>query len=207
MGTIELIEMCNMLATGNISDAGKTVVKTMDPGIRSLDRRMKMAGPAFTVECPGGNNLAIHHALVKAPKDAVLVINVGGYMGSGHMGDIMCTAAQLRGIRGVIMDGTCRDAEDIVHMQFPMFCRGTNPYSNKKLKEGKLNEPTKCGGVLVSPGDFIVADASGVVVIPKDSAKEVIENAHAIAIKEMGIMKQLYEGKTTIEIYNLDNLN
>lgn len=207
MDILQLIESFEVLATGNICDADKTSVKSMDSGIQPLHYSMKVAGPAFTVECPGGNNLAVHQAISMAPANSVLVINVHGYMQSGHIGDIMSTASQLRGIRGIIIDGTCRDAEDIIKMKYPVFARGTNSFSNRKDKAGSINTPTECGGVKVSPGDFIVGDRSGVVVVPTAVVAAVAEKARAIAIKEMGVMKMLFEGKTTMEIYNFEKID
>lgn len=202
----KLIHDFYTLCTGNICDVTKPNIINMDPGIKPLHFSMKVVGLAYTVECTGGNNLAIHHAIASAPTDSVLVINVHGYMGSGHVGDIMSTACQVRGIKGIVIDGTCRDVDDIIKMNFPVFARGTNPHSNAKKDKGVLNQVIECGGIKVSPGDVILGDATGVVAFPQKQAQEIFDKATALAIKEMGIVQLLHEGKTTLEIYGLDKM-
>lgn len=201
-----ILNACDDICTGNICDAGKELVQLMDIGIKPLCSSMKVVGPAYTVECAGENNLAIHQALAQAPAGSVLVINVGGCMKSGHIGDLISTSARLRGIKGIVLDGTCRDLEDIIKMGFPVFARGANPRSNAKLKQGKFNTQTHCGGVKVSPGDIIFGDACGVLVFSQENAPKIIEAAKAIVIKELGVVKQLFEGKTTMEIYGFEKI-
>lgn len=194
------------LATGNVADAASDLVNVIDASIRALSPDMKLAGPAYTVECTGGNNLAILQACGLAPAGSVLVINVHGHMNSGHVGELVSTACRTRGLAGLVIDGACRDAEDIIKMKFPVFTRGVNPRGNLKLKNGTLNQVITCGGVQINPGDVIFGDASGILVFPANKAQEIYDKAKEIAIKEMGIVKMLHEGKTLLDILGLQGI-
>ena len=192
------------LPTGNICDGSMKLgyqTKVMDSGIRPIAPKSKIVGFAFTVRCPARNNLIVHEALAKAPEGSVLVIDAQGYMSTGHIGDIVCHACIQRGIRGIILDGTCRDIEEINELKFPVFSRGANPYGNLKYNEGSLNESVRCGGITVVPGDIVVADMSGVVVLPKEEASAVLKKAKEIFHNEIEIVKKIKQGKTTMEIF------
>lgn len=141
-----VMERFQRLPLGNICDAnGKR--GSMDPAIRPVDPSLHMVGRAYTVRCHPGDNLAIHKAITEAPDGSVLVIDAGGYTGGGHIGEIMCFACMQRGIRGLVIDGTCRDADDIQALGFPVFSRGFNPGGTVKETVGQTEIPIVCGGV------------------------------------------------------------
>lgn len=187
------------LATGNVADAGRDDVRIMDHGIKPLYHTMRVAGPAFTIDTPAAANLSLHEAISKAPSGSVLVVNAHDNMTSGHFGDLMALACQVRGIAGLVIDGAVRDVEDIIEMEFPVFARGAVPHGNLP-ETGTINHAIQCGGVLVNPGDIIFADATGVLVIPPEKAKKVYEQAVFIANSELGFVQQLNEGKALLEI-------
>ena len=140
-----VMERFQRLPLGNICDAnGKR--GSMDPAIRPVDPSLHMVGRAYTVRCHPGDNLAIHKAITEAPDGSVLVIDAGGYTGGGHIGEIMCFACMQRGIRGLVIDGTCRDADDIQALGFPVFSRGFNPGGTVKETVGQTEIPIVCGG-------------------------------------------------------------
>jgi 4-hydroxy-4-methyl-2-oxoglutarate aldolase len=201
----EEIEQFSKLPTGNVCDANNKS-GNMDFQIKPIDKNSKLAGPAVTVRCNPGDNLILHQAIYKAEPGSVLVIDSHGYTGAGAMGEIMATACQARGIAGIVIDGTCRDANDIEELGFPFFCRGFNPGGTVKESWGTINETIQCGGVVVNPGDIIVGDVDGVVVVSKDKASEVLSKAKAIAEKETKVKEMLRQGKTTLEIYGFDKL-
>jgi 4-hydroxy-4-methyl-2-oxoglutarate aldolase len=197
------------LPTGNICDAGTKLgypVKVMDTGIRPVDPSLRMSGYAYTVSCPGGNNLAVHQAIAQAPAGSVLVIDVHGHMGSGHIGGVMSTACQERGFTGLVIDGTCRDWDEILELKFPVFSRGANPHGNLKEKSGAINVPISCGGICVMPGDVVIGDISGVVVFSQEHAEAILKKAKEIFNNELEYVKMLRAGKTTMEIYNLPTI-
>ncbi|CEP66124.1 Ribonuclease E inhibitor RraA/Dimethylmenaquinone methyltransferase [Moorella glycerini] len=193
------------LPTGNICDAnGKG--GNMDPAIKPIDPKSKMAGTAVTVRCQPGDNLTLHQAIYEAEPGSVLVIDVHAYTGAGPFGEIMAIACLERGIAGVVIDGACRDANDIQELGLPLFCRAFNPGGTVKESLGTINEIIQCGGVVVKPGDIVVGDCDGVVVVPQERAREVLERAQAIAAKEKEVRELLRQGKTTLEIYGFDKL-
>ncbi len=201
----EQLEELKKLPTGNVGDAnGKK--GSMDPVIKPIDPTCHLVGPAVTVDCYPGDNLALHQGIYAAKAGDVLVYNCHGYMGAGHFGDIMATACMARGIAGIVMNGTCRDSQDMKEMGFPVFCMGYNPAGTVKESLGKINVPIVCGGVQVNPGDIIVGDCDGVVVVPKEKAEEVFSGAMKIFNKEIDVRKQLEAGKTTLEIYGFDKI-
>ena len=200
-----IFERYERLPLGNICDAnGKR--GSMDQGIRPVDPELRMAGWAYTVRCHPGDNLAIHKAIQEAPAGSVLVVDAGGYTKGGHIGEIMCFACMQRGIRGIVLDGSCRDAGDIQTMGFPVFSRGFCPNGTVKETVGETAVPVICGGVLVQNGDLVVGGRDGVAVIAKKEIEAVLERAEAIAQKEVRVLEELKEGRTTAEIYQFTKI-
>ena len=162
--------------------------------IAALRPRMKLAGPALTVEVRPGDNLMIHAAISLAKPGDVLVIDGKGDQTAALMGTIMMTACQKLGIAGVVVDAAVRDSLEIDEMKFPVFSVGTNPNGPTKLVPGRINHPVNVGGVTVHPGDFILGDADGVVVVERNkiasllplAAKKVKDEAERIAAIRKG---------------------
>lgn len=206
--TQELRTELRKLPTGNIADNNNEMPNqgVMDTAIKPVDSSMKMIGRAFTAQCVPGDNLALHQAIYVAEPGDVLILDVHGYSNAGHFGDIMATACKLHGLAGVVIDGSCRDAEDIKKLGFPVFVRGFNPSGTVKESLAKLNVPVHCGGIQVNPGDIVFGDCDGVVVVPKEREDEVFQKAVEKFEHEMEIIKELERGKTTLEIYGFDKL-
>ncbi|MBR0161968.1 MAG: RraA family protein [Oscillospiraceae bacterium] len=195
------------LPTGNIADNNPSPHQgVMDSGIKPLDPCSHMVGRAVTIQAVPGDNLALHQAIYAAEPGDVLVIDCQGYTGAGHFGDIMATACMVRGIAGVVLDGSCRDSEDIKKLGFPMFVRGVNPSGTVKETLAKINVPVLVGGIMVQPGDLVIGDCDGVVVIPQSLEDSVIGKAIEKHNKELEIVKKLEAGQTTLEIYGFDKL-
>jgi len=117
----------------------------------------------------------VHKALdIAKPGDIVVVDGHGSRGMNAVLGDIICTKAKHRGIAGFIVDGLVRDMPGIAHLDFPVFARGTTPVGPLHRGPGEINCPVSCGGVVVNPGDVIVADVSGIVVVPRDWAEEIL---------------------------------
>lgn len=201
----ELVKQFYGIATGNLSDAmGKT--GSMHSSIKPVFPSAKMSGLAVTVTCPPGDNLTIHKAMETAPAGSVLVVNASGYTEGGLFGEIMALACQFKGIAGAVIDGGCRDVEEIEELHFPLFARGINPGGTVKETLGTLGVPISCGGVVVTPGDIIVGDRDGIVVVPGEHAAEVLDKARAIVDREVKIRELLQQGKSTMEIFGLDKV-
>jgi len=135
--------------------------------IKALRPDMKLAGTAFTVEVRPGDNLMIHAAMQMAKPGDILVVDGKGDQTAALMGTLMITACRRLGIAGVVIDGAVRDSLEIEEMKFPVFSFGTNPNGPTKLVPGRIGHPVSVGGVTVHPGDFILGDADGVVVVER----------------------------------------
>lgn len=145
--------------------------------IKALRANMKVAGTAFTVEVRPGDNLMIHAAMAMAKPGDVLVIDGKGDQTAALMGTIMMTACKKLGIAGVVIDGAARDSLEIEEMDFPVFSVGTNPNGPTKMVPGRIGHPVSVGGVIVNPGDFVIGDADGVVVVEREKIEGLLPSA------------------------------
>ncbi len=145
--------------------------------IAPLAPAMRLAGPALTVDVRPGDNLMIHAAMAIAKPGDVLVIDGKGDETCALMGEIMVSQCMASGIAGVIIYGAVRDTEAIRALGFPVYAVGANPNGPTKLVPGRVNHPISVGGVSVQPGDLVVGDADGVVVVEPSKAPAVLEAA------------------------------
>ncbi|MER5884762.1 RraA family protein [Streptomyces sp. NPDC001941] len=158
--------------------------RVMDVGVRPLwSGGPRVAGPAFTVRCPAGDNLMLHAAIHRAAPGSVVVVESGD-TDYALAGGNVCAVAQRRGIAGFVLDGVIRDLAEVRALGFPVYARGVIPVPGAKAEVTPLNEPVRCGGVTVAPGDVVVADEEGVVAVPRDEAAAVLAAARAKLAKE-----------------------
>ena len=169
----------------------------VDGRIKALRPRMKLAGTAITVEVRPGDNLMIHAAIAMAKPGDVLVIDGKGDQTSALMGTIMMTACRQVGIAGVVIDGACRDSNEIDEMDFPVFCVGTNPNGPTKNVPGRIGHAITCGNVPVRSGDLVLADADGVVVIERERVEGLLPPAHRKVEDEAARIAQIKQGNTS----------
>ena len=168
----------------------------MDGRIRALRPGMRISGTAFTVEVRPGDNLMIHAAMSLAQPGDVLVIDGKGDQTSALMGTIMITACRKLGIAGVVVDGAVRDSLEIEEIGFPVFSVGTNPNGPTKNVGGRIGHPVTVGGVTVHPGDFVIGDADGVVVIERDKIASLIPLAEKKVADESARIAAIQAGDT-----------
>ncbi|WP_369189421.1 RraA family protein [Streptomyces sp. R08] len=160
--------------------------QVLDLGIRSLWSPVpRLAGPAFTVRCPPGDNLMLHAAIYRAAPGSVVVVDSGDVEYALAGGNV-CAVAQRRGIAGFVVDGVIRDVGEVREAGFPVFGRGVVPIPGVKKAVLPLNERVRCGGVAVDPGDVVVADEDGVVVVPGARRAQVLAGARERLAKEAG---------------------
>jgi regulator of RNase E activity RraA len=164
--------------------------------IKALRPRMKVAGPAFTVEVRPGDNLMIHAAMSLAKPGDVLVIDGKGDQNAALMGTIMLTACKQLGLAGVVIDGAVRDSLEIDEMDYPVFSVGTNPNGPTKQVSGRIGHPISCGGVAVHAGDFIIADCDGVVVVEREKIESLLPLAAHKVEAEAKRIAQIKQGNT-----------
>lgn len=164
--------------------------------ITALRLNMKVVGTAFTVEVRPGDNLMIHAAMGMAKPGDVLVVDGKADQTAALMGTIMITACKQLGIAGVVIDGAVRDSLEIDEMGYPVFSVGTNPNGPTKNIPGRIGHPIQCGGVTVHPGDFILGDADGVVVVEREKIASLICLAHDKVKDETARIAQIKQGNT-----------
>ena len=168
---------------------------TMDGRIAPLVPSMRVCGPAFTVEVRAGDNLMIHAAMAMARPGDVLVIDGKGDRSCALMGSIMLTACKALGLAGVVLDASIRDTEELRDLGFAVWAVGANPNGPTKNIPGRINWPVSCGGVAVRPGDLIVGDADGVVVIEREKAASLLPLAAQKVTEERTRIADITSGK------------
>ena len=176
----------------------------LDPAIGPLWPGARICGPAYPVECKPGDNLMIHHALADASKGDVIVVDTGGAVKFGYWGMITTRAALSRGIAGLVIDGCVRDSEEIEAIGFPIFCRGRSIKGTTKTGFGRFGVALPMGGQVIAPGDLVVADRDGVVVVPADRMAQTLEDSQARDVKETKIVRQIEGGATTAAVLGLE---
>jgi len=145
----------------------------------------------------------IHKAVTLAKPGDVLVINAGGYKDAAVFGDLLGYSCKVHNIAGVVIDGASRDAEGMAAIGFPVFARAVLPMGPFKDSPGSINVPVSCGGVAVQPGDIIVGDGDGVVVVPMEEAADVLAKAQAAAAREQQTRERLTKGEYLYDILKL----
>ncbi|MEE1809407.1 RraA family protein [Streptomyces sp. BE133] len=167
--------------------------QVMDIGIRPLWPSMpRVAGPAFTVRCPPGDNLMLHAAIHRAEPGSVIVVEAGD-VDYALAGGNVCAVAQRRGIAAFVTDGVIRDLAEVREMGFPVFARGVIPVPGTKKAIEPLNGPVRCGGVSVDAGDIVVADEEGIVVTPRARREQVLLDARKKLAEEAGESLDVWE--------------
>ena len=152
----------------------------MNPRIRlvSQPKDQMMVGPAFTVKCRAGDNLTLHAALNLCQEGDVLVVSNEEDNTRALMGEVMMAYLRYtKKIAGIVLDGPIRDIDEIGQWDFPVYCTGTTPGGPYKEGPGEINVPISCGGISVNPGDIILADPDGIIVIPRLDAAVILEDA------------------------------
>ena len=175
------------LGTATVGEVVATA-RIIDLPIRPLAPEMIVAGPALTVRCQPGD---------------VLVVDYGGSTESGPFGEIMALACQVRGIAGMVIDGSVRDSRSIVATGFPVFCRGLNIRGTTKQHRGEIGGTIRLGSITIERGDMVIADNDAIVVLSPDEATVAVSAGRVRAEKEAQMMARLRGGETTLQILGL----
>jgi 4-hydroxy-4-methyl-2-oxoglutarate aldolase len=181
---------------------GESGAEPMHPRIKPAWPGAQIDGPAYAVRCEPGDNLAIHAAVAAAPPGSVIVAAVDPPE-RGYWGEVLTTAAEARGLAGLVIDGGVRDIAAIEVHGFPVFSALSARKGATKTAPGDHGGTTTVGDVLVRTGDWIVGDRDGVVVLPSDRIEEINAKAAARAEKEAAMFPELRAGATTIELLGL----
>jgi len=198
----ELASRARALPTATLHEAGGKV-GFLPSAIGPITQGLALAGPALTVQSPGGDNLWLHRALEVARPGDVMIVHTGGAFDFGYWGEIMSTAARACGLAGLVIDGCVRDGALLTEVGVPVFARGLSIRGTGKDfgATGWIGAPLLMGNVVVQPGDLIVGDADGVVCLPRAQAEQVLDASVAREAAEQGQIQRLDAGETTMEIF------
>ena len=191
------------LGTGPVSDA-LDKGGAMDHEMRPWSANARMAGPAFTVQVHTADILMVSKALAECPAGHVLVIDGHGERNTALWGGLTTLSALRKALAGVVVDGAIRDLADIRASKLPVFARAVVPNAGGAQYAGKLQVPVACGGAVVHPGDWLVGDDDGVVVIPASRLEETLEKATRIVEAEKRIAKAIRAGVEVATLLRVD---
>lgn len=201
----DLVDKFKGMATATVYEA-MGCRGAVSSSIRSIARGMKVCGPAVTVQFPGGDNLMLHKALAVAKQGDVIVAAQGDDVERAVWGEIMSVAARTRGIQGLVTDAYARDSQQIAEIGFPVFARGITVKGTSKTKLGWINYQISLTEVVVNPGDLVLGDDDGVVIIPRNEMEKVLEAVLSREAKEAQIRQKLQEGRLTLELLGLEQI-
>jgi RraA family protein len=174
---LEIVEKFKQFATPDISDLMNRLY-AMASGIQNLVNDHAICGPACTVKVFPGDNLMVHKALDIAQPGDVVVVDAGATSMNGVIGDLVATKAKHRGIQAFVIDGLIRDLPGIQEVDLPTYARGVSPIGPLHRGPGEINFPVCCGGIVVMPGDLILGDENGVIVVRADFAEAILQLAY-----------------------------
>lgn len=192
-----LIERFRAYPVANLDDCLNRL-QAIDERIRPMGRP-QILGPAFTIKVPEGDNLMFHKAMDMAKPGDVFVIDAGGTTKRAIFGELMVNYCRLRGIAGIVVDGSIRDYDTISHLKdFPVYARGISPNGPYKNGPGEINTTVCVGGQSVSPGDIVIGDADGVLFVKPEEAEALLEKVEKVHRMEEGIMETMLRDGTYI---------
>ena len=200
----EVVASAQGLSSATVHEAGGKI-GVMPPALKPVHDHFYVCGPALTVQCPPGDNLWLHYAILAAQPGDVLVVDCGGVYDHGYWGEVMSTAAKARGLGGMVIDGGVRDYTLLGEVGFPVFSRSLCIRGTTKDKGaiGWINAPLIFGSLVVQPGDLVIGDRDGVVTVPAARAEAVVAASRQRDSDEEAICRRLISGETTLDIYGL----
>ena len=192
------------LAALGAATLGETGGRTFPTRIRPVWTGASVAAPAYPVRCSPGDNLAVHVAVTRAPVGSVLVVDVGDVPDRGYWGEVLTTAAQARGLAGLVIDGGVRDVAALERLGFPVFSRTVALRGATKSNPGRVGSMATVAGVTVAWGDWVVGDVDGVVVVPGSALDATLAAGRAREAGEQEYFAALRGGATTVDLLHLD---
>ena len=195
----ELVSEYSKLSSATVHEASGGI-GALSANIKPISTDMVVCGPAITVNLRPGDNLMLHKAIYVAQPGDVIVADAKGFTEAGAWGEIMAVAAQARGITGLVFNGAVRDSQEMTKLGFPVFSRALCIKGTEKISLGWINHPLILDNVTIHPGDLILGDRDGVVVVKREDAAEILQKSKARDEKEKGIKERLKRGESTLNI-------
>lgn len=171
----------------------------LEPRLRPVYPGVHVAGTAVTVSVPPADNWMIHVAVEQCQEADILVVAPTSRSDAGYVGELLATALQVRGVRGIVIDAGCRDVAELQEMGFPVWSRCISAFGTVKETLGDVNVPIVCAGQRIAPGDVIVADDDGVVVVPRDTAPDVAAAAQSREDTEAEAREHYRSGELSLD--------
>jgi 4-hydroxy-4-methyl-2-oxoglutarate aldolase len=196
------VKRFSLVAAAAVSDALGSF-GALSSEIRAMVPGARVAGPCYTVRCHAGSILTLHKAVLEAPAGSVLLVDSGGELQGALMGELMARDCVRAGLAGAVIDGAIRDVAGIRQLGFPVWARASTPRVATNRRLGQTQVPIACGNTPVFPGDWVVADDDGVVVIPKELVASILAGAEAVETKETGIANRIDQGERIADILGL----
>jgi 4-hydroxy-4-methyl-2-oxoglutarate aldolase len=197
-----LVDGLGELGVSTIHEAqGRT--NLLDPALRPIYPGARVAGTAVTVSVPPGDNWMIHVAVEQCTEGDLLVVAPTTPSSAGYFGELLATAVAYRGVRGLVIDGGCRDVAELREMDFPVWSRHVSAFGTVKETLGSVNIGLVCAGQWIEPGDVVIADDDGVVVVPRGRAQQVLDASRAREEREAAIRARYRAGELGLDMQNM----
>jgi RraA family protein len=198
----DLIKRLGRLDTAGAADAQQGF-GVLDPAIRSVTPGFRVAGRAFTVKCYPGSIITVHKALVEAEPGDVLVVDGEADGRAGALfGELMGRETKDRGLAGIVIDGAVRDVNGLRALGLPTFARQITPRVGVNRRLGQTRVPVSVGGVVVRPGDYVLADDDGVIIIPMENLAQIVQAVEGIEEKERGLAAAIDRHERLVDLLN-----